>query len=213
MTTEVTAQAGKTKKLVLQMIGGGIAGGASVIALNHFLSFETLGADNMILAVVGLIYVLTGMIVLIGSAVPKMGAQMLNVSDEEDLLEQRHILLSSSLMILAFGAAQIILVLSGDGKMFPAWAGAGAMLLSMLFGSVIWIRDRHRYDEMMMKLSLDASFICFCGLWLVLVPWGCLAMTGLAPSPTGAAIVALFSGGYLLASVVAAGRVGLLAPK
>ena len=213
MTTDITAQAGKTKKMVLQMIGGGIAGGTGMIALNHFLSLNTLGTDRLILAAIGFIYVMTGLIVLVGSLVPKMGAKMLNVSDEEDLLEQREILLGSSLMLLTFGVAQIILVLSGDGKMFPAWAGAGAMLLSMLFGSAIWIRDRHRYDEMMMKMSLDASFICLCGLWLVLVPWGCLAMTGLSPAPSATAIVALFSGGYLLSSVVAAGRVGLLAPK
>lgn len=213
MTGEMMAEPGKAKKFMLQMIGGGIAGGTGMIALNHVLALNTLGTDRLILAAIGFIYVMTGLIVLAGSLVPKMGAKMLNVSDEEDLREQRRLLLSSSLTLLTFGVAQIILVKAGEGKMIPAWMGAGAMLLSLVFAAAIWIRDRHLYDEMMMKLSLDASYICFCGLWLVLVPWGCLAMTGLAPAPTPTAIIALFSGGYLLSSVVAAGRVGLLAPK
>lgn len=213
MTSDAKPQDSKAKKFALQWVGGGAFGLLGTMAFIGLMPDKQLAHDELILGLVGLIYALTGLSVLLGSLMPKLGAKMLNVSDGEELMEQRKMFLGSSVVMLVWGVAQIILMLSASANALPAWAGVGAMAIALLLCFLTWYRDRHLYDELMWKVTMDASYICFAGLWIVLSLWCAMAMVGLSAAPTPAAILALFSGGYLLAAFVAAGRMGMLAAR
>ena len=78
----------KTRKLVLQVIVGAIAGG--VITFFTLNAIEASGFDlddpSRVLALaIGLVLALMGLFVGLGAAVPGPGSRLLNVEDEEEL--------------------------------------------------------------------------------------------------------------------------------
>jgi len=213
MTTDVNAKRELVKKFFMQFIIGAIFGALAVYGLVSFSFLTKMAIDEFVLAAVGMIYLIIGIFVLLGCLSPKFGAKLLNVADEEELHDQRRVLLGSSLAFLGIGSGQLILTLSGTSNIFQPWIGVAAISASMVLCVLIWFRDRHLYDELMWKITMDASYICFAGLWVILFLWCAMALVGIWISPTPATILALFSGGYLLATFIAAGRRGLLAPK
>ena len=68
-------------------------------------------------------------------------------------------------------------------------------------------------DELLWDVSRDAGNLAFCGIGGVLLLWASAASLGLATAPTPLALVALVSGGFLIAIFVASGRKGLLRPR
>jgi hypothetical protein len=213
MTSEAITKSAKAKKMAIQMIVGAVFGAGSMIMLSKMVPMRSLAADEFILFSVGAIWAIIGVFILFGTASPKVGAKLLNVEDEEDLREQRRILIGSAIIFLTWGSSHMILAVSGSMAFFSAWAGIGAMLISLFACVLIYFRDRHLYDEMMWKLTLHAGYLCFTGLWVVLSVWCAMTISGLVAAPTPEIILALFSGGYLLTTVISAGRAGLLAPK
>src|SRR3546814_6239008 len=90
MTTEVHAPS--RRKMALQALIGALAGGGGMFALMWLLDGETLHwqPSQIILAGVGLIYVLMGLFVGLGVLAPRaLGQRMLNVADAEEIVEER----------------------------------------------------------------------------------------------------------------------------
>jgi hypothetical protein len=213
MMTDVKQKPGKAKKAVFQMSVGGVCGVLAIAALRKFLPAGELTADELALSTLGVIYSLSGLLIMVGLSVPKLGEKLLNVEDQDELMEQRRMLAGTSAICLIWGVAQILLLISGPGKLLPAWAGVTFISLGMIMCVGIYYRDRRFYDELIWDITQKASYICFAGLWVLFSVWGAAAMAGLVVVPSPAAIIALFSGGYLLATFVAAGQKGLLETK
>src|SRR3546814_16122315 len=93
MTTEVHAPS--RRKMALQALIGALAGGGGMFALMWLLDGETLHwqPSQIILAGVGLIYVLMGLFVGLGVLAPRaLGQRMLNVADSEEIVKERAIM-------------------------------------------------------------------------------------------------------------------------
>lgn len=203
----------KTRKLILQIMSGGLFGGLVAYLGLGVLRAETMAADQLIVSGIGLVYLLMGLIVGVGLIAPKLGSSMLNVEDANEINEQRRILTGSTICMVALGAALIALPLAGPNGRISAVAGFGGLAASLLILVVISIRDWRHYDEMMMQLSRDAGNIAFCSIGGVLLIWASAASVGLTSAPTPLALVATNMGGFLLSIFVASARRGLLVPR
>lgn len=203
----------KTRKLIFQLVSGGIVGGlASYFGLG-VLDADEMSPDQIIVGGVGLIYSLMGLIVGFGLMAPKLGSNMLNVEDADEIREQRRILTGSMICMVAFGGALIGLALAGPGETISPMIGFGGLLAALALLIVISIRDWKYYDEMLWDVSRDAGNLAFCGIGGVLLLWASAAWLGLATAPTPLTLVALVSGGFLLSIFVASARKGLLRPR
>jgi hypothetical protein len=203
----------KTRKLIFQLISGGIVGGlASYFGLG-VLDADEMSPDQIIVGGVGLIYSLMGLIVGFGLMAPKLGSNILNVEDADEIREQRRILTGSMICMVAFGGALIGLALAGPGETISPMTGFGGLLAALALLIVISIRDWKYYDEMLWDVSRDAGNLAFCGIGGVLLLWASAAWLGLATAPTPLTLVALVSGGFLLSIFVASARKGLLRPR
>lgn len=158
---------------------------------------------------VGLIYVLMGLGVGLGTVFPKAGVQVLNVTDE-DLSEQRAILGGSALCSLLFGIALILLAFAE-----PVGPVSAGLALSALGGSILliclvsWLQW-DKYDELLRQISLEGSGIGFLIVLPVLIGWAAAAQLGMVVGFSPLGVVALLSIAMLLGSFIAAGRRGML---
>lgn len=203
----------KGRKLVFQLVSGGIVGGLAGYFGLGLLDEKNMAADQMILSGVGLVYLLMGLIVGVGLIAPKLGSNILNVEDAEEIRDQRRILTGSTICMVSLGVALMALPMAGQGGSISPLAGFGGLLAALALLIVISIRDWKYYDEMLLQLSRDAGNLAFCGIGSVLLIWSAAASLGLATAPAPTALVALISGGFLLAIFVASARKGLLHPR
>ena len=211
VTSEAKMQKGR--KLIFQMAFGGLLGGLAGYFGLGLLDAENMAIDQVTVSGVGLIYLLMGLICGFGLVAPKLGSSILNVEDADEIRDQRRVLTGSTLCMIALGAALIVLPLAGaDGPISPV-AAFGGLLAALALLIVVSIRDWKYYDEMMLQLSRDAGNIACCGIGGTLLVWASAASLGLIAAPTPLALVAIISGGFLLAIFIASGRRGLLMPR
>jgi hypothetical protein len=214
MAMEMKMQKGR--KLIVQVVGGGLVGGLagySVAGLLGVSAAETLNSDQFIVGGIGLIYLLMGLSVGFGITFPKLGSTMLNVEDAEEIRDQKRVLTGSAICMSALGAALLILPMAKPDGVITPLGGFGALLAALAILVVISIRDWKHYDELILRLSRDAGNFAFGSTGLVLLIWASASWTGLASAPTPLALVAIVSGGFLLACFVAGARLGLLHPR
>jgi hypothetical protein len=154
-----------------------------------------------------------GLIGGFGLILPKLGSNILNVEDADQIRDQSRILTGSTICMIALGAALMELPMAGsDGPISPLAAFSG-LLAALALLIVVSIRDWKYYDEMLLQLSRDAGNLAFCGIGSVTLIWSSAAWLGLVKAPTPLALVAIVSGGFLLAIFVASARKGLLRPR
>jgi hypothetical protein len=203
----------KGRKLIFQLVFGGLIGGLAGYFGLGSLDLETMAADQVIVSGVGLIYLLMGLVVGFGLAAPKLGSNILNVEDADEIRDQRRILTGSSICRVALGVALIVLPMAGPGSQMSPLVGFGSLLAALVILTVISIRDWKYYDEMMLQLSRDAGNLAFATIGGVLLIWASAAWLELVSAPTPLELVAIISGGYLLAIFAASARRGLLRPR
>ena len=203
----------KGRKLIFQLVFGGLIGGLAGYFGLGVLDTETMAADQVIVSGVGLVYLLMGLVVGFGLAAPKLGSNILNVEDAEEIRDQRRILTGSAICMVALGIALIVLPMAGPGNQMSPLVGFGGLIAALVILTVISIRDWKYYDEMMLQLSRDAGNLAFGGIGGVLLIWASAAWVELAPAPTPLELVAIISGGFLMAIFVASARRGLLRPR
>jgi hypothetical protein len=203
----------KTRKLIFQLVSGGIVGFVAAYFGFAIVGAEKMGSDQIIVSGIGLIYLMLGLIVGIGLLAPSLGSGILNVEDADEIREQRRILTGSSICMIALGSAFIALPFSGPGgAVAPIW-GFGGLLAALAIFTAISVRDWKYYDEMLLELSKDAGNLAFCGISSIILIWAAAAWAGLAAAPSPLGLIALVSGGFLLAIFVASARRGLLRPR
>lgn len=203
----------KNHKIILQLVVGAAVGALVGYFGASLLKGASLAGDQVAVVAIGAMYLVMGAFCGFGVLFPKVGSNLLNVEDEEDLREQRRILTGSAISTVALGAALAALALAGPGQMLSRGTGLGALLAALLLLVTISVRDWHLYDELMMGISRDAGNFAFCGIGTTLLIWASAAWLGMAAAPTPLALVAIISGGFLFAVFVAAARRGMLIPR
>lgn len=208
----------KTRKVLLQGLGGAVAGAAATFLFLE--SFEGIidarDAGQLIAACTGICYVLIGLLVAFGTAVPRLGAYVLNVEDADELVELRRSLVPSAWACVALGVFLISLALAGPagaaGALPRDVAGliaAGALGAIVLLAIVL----SRRMDELSRQLSLESSSLCLQAAMLLFGGWAALAHLGYLSwfGPLG------FLGGLALLQLVAVfvvvARRGLMQPR
>ena len=188
----------------------GIVGAAAGIRLIESGRLGEFGGSQVAAAAVGLVYLLTGMAVAAGLVSPNRGAQFLNVSDAEELREQRKLLgLSAFSMVLS---ALALFVLASAGVMQPSLAlGLAIALLAPTI--VLGIAQRRLMDELLRQVSSEAGSAAF---YLTMVfggGWSVLAHLGFVPAAAPLDWITMFFAVALIAAFAAAGSRGLLNPR
>jgi hypothetical protein len=214
MTTKISEmKMQKGRKLIFNIIFAGLIGYFGTDFVLGVLEPKRLDADQVIAIGVGLIYLTMGLIVGFGAALPKMGFQILNVEDAEEIHDQRRLFIGSAVSAIALGAALMVLPLAEPNGFMSPLVAFGGLLAALALATGIFIRDRKYYDELMLQLNREAGNLSFCSVGLVILVWASAASLGLVSAPTPLALVAIISGGSLLAFSVVAARRGLLAMR
>jgi hypothetical protein len=111
------------------------------------------------------------------------------------------------------GATLMILPLAEPNGFISPLVAFGGLLAALALTTGIFIHDRKYYDELMMQLNRETGNLSFYSIGLVILVWASAASLGLISAPTPLALVAIISGGSLLAFSVVAARRGLLAMR
>lgn len=206
-----TKQAG-LRKMTLSMGIGFIAGIAGM------MGFYALGADvdwsaGRVAAAVGVVYLMTGLFTLFGAAVPGVGAKVLNVSDVEELVEQRSMLMGSAVSIIALGVMLLCLAGAGASGFVPNEIAIAAVAVGMVSIVIVSLRQWRLYDELWRQLSWESSAFTMTLMLPVLIIWAGAVHLGYIESIDPLGLMAMACAAVLAGAVIATGRRGLLAPR
>ena len=204
---------GKTRKLIVQLVSGGLFGAVASYSAMSLLDLRSMAADQIGLSAVALIYLLLGVIVGFGLVAPNLGSKVLNVENAEEINEQRRVLTGSTMAMISIGFALLALSLAGPGRMVSPALGFGALIASLVISVVITVRDLKFYDEMMLQLSRDSGNLAYCISGVTIMVWASAAAVGWIAAPTPFALIAIIAGGMLLAVFISAARAGLMMPR
>ncbi|PKP86947.1 MAG: hypothetical protein CVT78_07245 [Alphaproteobacteria bacterium HGW-Alphaproteobacteria-17] len=222
----MTTTAGKApgwRKMAVQAVIGGIAGAGGMVAVLSLVDGQG-GRDwapsAIILIGVGLIYALMGLFVGIGTLAPRLlGQRLLNVTDAEEIVEERAHMGASAVCCLVLGMALMLLAHSvataaegGAALVTPPVAyGLLVAVLSVFALVSAWMWQS--FDELWRQLTIDTGAVAGNLLIPVLILWGGASAVGLTDSPNALDLVSLSFGALLLACFVAAGRRGMMTPR
>ena len=217
MTADVTpAPRGKWRKFALQALLGALLGAGFSVGVNEMVDSGVLGtfsAAQEAAAFVAMLYGVIGLLVGFGTALPRAGATMLNVEDEEELREQRRMLAWSAGSMVLMGALLALLALAGPGGMVPpgpalAFYAAGWLVLAG--ASVVVLRNM---DELMRALTRETGELAYYLVLTVCGGWAVLAWLGYVPAMGMLPFITMNHGLLLLASFIAAARRGMIMPR
>lgn len=216
MTNEKT-EAQKRKKYWTQVGIGAVFGffgaffGLEIIDSTIDPDGLKLSIELILAGCVAIIYLIIGLMIGLSLMLPKKYAtKMLNVEDEEELADQKRILLGSSISMGCIGAAMFILILSGTDGYFAPIIGFSAMSIAFILAIIIAVRDWPYYDEMMRKTTIDSTYLCAAILFTIVWFWCSAAWLGWIEMPSPLILLALFNGIYLLSVFIISGRMGLM---
>lgn len=208
-----TREKPRYRKMILSGGLGFVAGLAGMMAFFHFGGDLTLQDDRVAAGAVGLVYLMAGLFTLFGAAWPGVGARVLNVSDVDELIEQRVILMGSAVSVLAFGIMLLCLAGAGPGGVVPDWAAIAAVVAAFAVSAVVYLRQWRLYDELWRQLSWESSAYALMLLFPVLIVWGGAVQLGYLAAMPPLGVIALTAASVLAGGVIATGRRGLLAPR
>jgi hypothetical protein len=206
----------KWRKFAMQGLIGGVLGATfSILAMELVETglLGTLGVSQQIALLVGVIYGLIGLMCVVGVALPGAGVQLLNVEDADELREQRQVLGWSGASMVLMGVLLAVLGLSGtDGVIAPATALTLTLTgwVVLTFASIFLLRQM---DELMRSLTRETGELAYYLMLLACGGWALLAWLGYAPAMGMLDFLTLNHVLLLLASVLAAGRRGLMKPR
>ena len=167
----------KTRAHVMRMLAGGLFGavGAGLFLTVAGKSNLDLGDPGTMLPVVaGLSYGLMGLAVGPGAS-----ARFLNVEDADEIREQKRSLVPSAIVCILIGAFLLILTASSSlaasiGRDAVALLAIGALAAVV----VITVATRGRADELIRRISAEASALALHTALVVLGAWAVLAQLG-----------------------------------
>lgn len=210
----------KWRKFAIQGVTGAVIGAAGImtgkLVLKPLVASGAISAPSgpvMAAATVGLCYLLMALLVGSGVAGPRIGVHYLNMEDEEELRQQRTMLAYATAGMAAMGIGLIVLALAGPGGVIAA-PMALAISLGLLAASIpLTLLQWRHMDELMRRVTTETGNMTYYLLLLVGGGWAILAHLGYARAPTPLDWLTMLFGLVLLASFIAAGRRGMLAPR
>ncbi len=206
----------KWRKTALQFVLGGLAGGVASWTVDRYgwgEHLEDLGWSAIIGGSLGLIYVIAGTLLTIGSVSPKIGAVTFNVEDEQELHEERPLIATAGAASAMMGVALIILCLSGAGGLIGQPIALGFAVASTIIGVAASIYQFRYMDELMQDLTKETAVWSYYLVSTFGFGWAVLAHLNYLPAPTPLAWINLFYGAVLVAAVIANAKRGLLTPR
>lgn len=217
--TNAGAQPAKLRKLIFQLLFGAICGAVGMGGALWVLDQQQglLQEPGRLLAVgTGLVYLLTGLLVLAGVLMPGFGVRTLNVEDADEIQEQRTALIvgACAFVLVALFLGALVLAPAG-GNLFVLTRGQSALLAgaSAVALVILTLRYRHTGDELKREIGRDACSWTVGMLFLLLGGWGAAAQLGYAGAPDPLTLIAGLFALYLLAVFIAAGQRGMLKPR
>ena len=209
----------KGRKILLQLLLGGLCGGLGMFAALTFFEAQsqTRVEPTQALALgVAIVFGLMGLFVGLGVLAPGVGARTLNVEDGEELQEQRSVLLVGAVSFLLVALLVGALTLGGSSELPGLIGESEAALIAALatLALTAWsVIHRNKGDEMMRVASKEAAALTTNLIFLVFATWAGAAHLGLVPMFEPLLFVAGYFALYLLAVFIAVGRRGLLNPR
>lgn len=204
------------KKILIPALLGGVVGYAAAATALNFIDHEPvggLGKSTTFATLVGVLYVVFGLTVGLGTLSPKVGARFLNVEDADELREQKRVLTSSGTAMVLWGLGLIGLALAAPDGPLPQGAALALGAGGLVIGTVLAIPSYRLSDELMRAVNLEAGAISYMLVLLVVGGWAMLAHLGYAAAPQPLDLLTLFYVLVLLASFIATGRRGMLTPR
>lgn len=201
------------KKLVLPVGLGAITGFGVAFGVTWFgdgIGETGLSASAEIAVLVGAFYLMIALFVGGGTLMPGAGAKLLNVEDADELREQRSMLLLSSYSMGLWGAALVVIALSGTSGLIPSTPALGVAGLLYAFGLYFAVRSYAFSDELMVAVNREAAVWSYGLIFVFLGGWSALAHAGYLESPQPLDVLSSFYGMVLIATFIAAGRRGML---
>ncbi|MDJ0979882.1 MAG: hypothetical protein QNI87_15255 [Erythrobacter sp.] len=184
---------------------GGYAFGETSVETGYELSMSVI-----IALAVAVMYLTTAGLVLVGTAVPKFGENVLNVEDAEEIEEMRAMVLNSAFALGSWGAALLVIALAEPaGPISPLHSflvSAAGIVLGCYFAAVSY---RHS-DELMMAVNREAAVWAYGLVFCVIGGWAMAAHADLLAPPAPLDVMTGFYALVLLATCIAAGRRGML---
>lgn len=206
----------KLKKVLLSALGGAVVGLLGASGVMHLIEAGRLGepdGSQVVALLVALVYVLTGLIVLIGAMSPAAGSRFLNVEDADELREQKGVLTSSGWATLLLGALLAVIALGGQGGLLSPLAALVLALVLLAISIPLSMRVLRQSDELMRTLSSDAAEAGYYVIFLVIGGWAMLAHLGFLQAPAMLDILTAFWALGLATTFAVTGRRGLLDPR
>lgn len=180
MTTATSSP--RVGKLLLQTALGGIAGVGAVSLMLTLFGRERVGAiaaDEIVTIGVATIFLLMGVFVGIGTLFPKAGSKVLNVTDEEELLEERKMIGWGAFGSILIGAALLALVLASPTfAMVSPPVGAGLFIASVLGMCAVWWATRNEGDELNRAINSEGTVLSAAWQLTLFGGWAAAAQLG-----------------------------------
>lgn len=209
-----TMDAKKVRTMIWRMLFGAIFGGAASLLFFEYVAEPNIDLKDPSLlfgSAIGVVYLLIGLMVVIGALAPKTGAHFLNVENAEELREERQKIGTSGAACLLIGIFMLVLSLAGtaiDSQLALILAGA------CLAGTVVLtVAGMRHYDELTRHLALEASAWGFYATLVVTGGWAALAHLGFVAWISPIAFVGLLFVLQLLMAFVAVGLRGMMLPR
>lgn len=206
----------KWRKQAVQAVIGAIAGGSGMV-----LAMEVMGSDRsapwdssqVIVVGIGVIYMIMALFVGIGVAAPRaIGARLLNVSDDEEIREERSKLLASAFGCMVIGASLALIGYAATGAAWVPVSAATAywlFVLGLIVTTAVSIPMWRNFDELWRRVTGEAAALFGYLMFGVCALWGGAAASGLATGPNALDLLSLAFGGYLLATFIVIFRRGM----
>ena len=207
----------KTRAHVMRMLAGGLFGavGAGLFLTVAGKSNLDLGDPATMLPVVaGLSYGLMGLAVGVGALAPGAGARFLNVEDADEIREQKRSLVPSAIVCMLIGAFLLILTASSSlaatiGRDAVALLAIGALAAVVL----ITVATRGRADELIRRISAEASALALHTALVVLGAWAVLAQLGYVGWMSPLSLIAGLAMLELVSIFAVSAARGLMSPR
>ena len=208
----------KTGKIVLQLVSGALLGGFVTFGFLTGIGdgFDKDDPSRVVGLLAGLVFILMGGLVGIGTIAPRAGAFFLNVEDSDELREQTRTLLQGSITFLLAGAALLVLSLTSvDGSPGAISVPVAAVMVALCFGGlvILTLQSRDQSDELMKQVGMEASALslyasmALFGIWAALSHLGYIAWVEPLAMISGLLLISL------AAIFVVSARKGLLRPR
>ncbi|WJY19095.1 hypothetical protein [Pseudoblastomonas flavescens] len=195
------------------LLAGALGAFAGFLAMYGFLQLEDryeLTDGAVALGGVGLIYLLTGGMVLVGTLAPAAGAKVLNAEDVEEWREMRSVLFGSCAAFIISGIAMVALSLAAPAGPVAPIVAVSLIVIALVAAFVISKLQWDQYDELYRAISWEGSAYALGLLLPILFVWGALVQVGWLDSFEPLMVLAVAALLILVGTFIAAGRRGML---